>query len=229
MSTSPRLTYRFAHSVELAIHTKADVSAYQFLAANTLDAAFAGGTAMFTVPAGGTFRSPTIRKKKIGTSLYESRGLTYAHYDPEDYWAGGGTMPHDADGSYVTIVEQNAAGVSRPAGAILIVPPPAFFTVTKPNLTVAGTAPNVAATATMIPPAGALHFTLPHFADCVIITNNGGASLFVSFYSGLPEFEVLMGQSTYFPSAGLDEVFIRGNGMTVPFSAFFSIVNAEFA
>lgn len=228
-STSPRLTYRYAGSVEMTVRSRADVRAYRFSAANTLDAAFAGATAMFTVGRDATFRSPTIRKKKLGTSLYQTRGLTCVHYDPEDYWTAGGALPHDAEGSYLVIEEQDLGGVFRPAGPILVVPPPGFFTTSRPSLTVAGTAPNVAASATGTPPDGALHFVLPRFADAASITNSGGASMFIAFQAGLPEFELLAGQSTFLPDAALSEVFIRGDGAGVPFSIFFAVVNAEMA
>ena len=228
-STIPRLTYRSARSVELVLHSKADVRAYRFGAANTLDAAFAGATAMFTVPRGGTFQSSSIRRKGLGKTDYSVRNLTSAQYDPEDFWAAGGTLPHDVDGSYVTVEEQDMGGVFRPAGPILIVPPPEFFVTTRPNLVVKGTAPNVAGTVTGVPPAGALHFALPHFADSATVTNNGAASLFIAFHSGLPEFELLQGQSTLLPDAAVSDVFIRGDGAAVGFSIFFAIVNAEMA
>lgn len=229
MPTSPRLTYRYERFVELVFMNKADVSAYRVGAANTMDAAFAGTTAMFTVGQGATFQSPSLRKRRVGRSLYTNRGLTVAQYDPEDYWVGGGTLPHDAAGSYLRVSEQNAAGVFRPAGPILIVPPPGFFVTTRPNLTVSGTAPNVAASATGVPPTGALHFVLPRFADSTTITNSGGASIYLSFNSGLPEFEILANQTVFLPDGAVSEVFVRGDGAAVPFSAFFAIVNAEMA
>lgn len=229
MPTVPRLTERADRLVELVIRDKPDVRAYRFGAANTLDTAYAGTTAMFTVARGSTFRSPTIRRKRWGLTQYENRGRTRVHYDPENYWTAGGTLPHDADVSFLRIEEQSEAGPFRPAGPILIIPPPVFFVGTRPNLTVAGTAPNVVASATGLPPADALHFVLPRFADSTTVVNNGAASIFMSFNPGLPEIEVLPGQSTLLPDAAVSEVFIRGDGAAVPFSIFFAVVNAEMA
>lgn len=229
MPTTPRLTYRYERFVELVFTNKSDVRAYRVGAANTLDVAFAGTTPMFTVAQGATFQSPSIRDRKVGRSVYTNRGLTVVHYDPEDYWVGGGTLPHDAAGGYLRVEEQNVAGVFRPAGPILIVPPPGFFVTTRPNLTVSGTAPNVAATTTGVPPAGALNFVLPRFADSTTITNSGGASIYISFNPGLPEFEVLANQTILLPDGAVSEVFVRGDGAAVPFSIFFAVVNAEMA
>lgn len=229
MATSPRLTYRYDHSVELIVQNEADVAAYRFGAANTLNVAFAGTTAMFTVPRGGSYRSMSLRRKRLGTSIYSLQGITAAMYDPEDFWVPAGTLPHDADGAYVRVEEQNMAGVWRPAGPILIVPPPGFFVTTRPNLVVSGTAPNVAATVTGVPPAGAMNFVLPRYADTATIGNRGGASLFVSFNAGLPEFEVPTGETIWMPNSGISTVYIRGDGATVDFNIYFTIINAEMA
>lgn len=229
MSTVPRLTYRYAHSVELIIQSTPDVQAYRVGAANSLDTAFAGATPMFTVQRDGTYRSPGIRKKRLGTSLYTTRKITAAMYDPEEFWVGGGDLPHDYEASYVRVEEQNMAGGWRPAGPILIVPPPGFFVTTRPSLVISGTAPNLAASTTGIPPVGAMHVALPRFSDSAAITNNGGASLFVSFGAGMPEFQVLDGTTTYLPDAAVSDVFLRGDGADVAFSISFAVVNAEMA
>lgn len=229
MPTYPRLTNRYEGSVELVIHSNPDVRSYQFGAANTLDTAFAGVTAMFDVPRDGTYRSRGLKQRGLGTSLYTSRGLTVAMYNPEEFWTGGGTLPHDFETAYVRITETSAAGVVRPAGPILIVPPPGFFTTTRPSLTVSGTAPNVAASTTGNPPAGAMHFVLPRFADSTTITNDSGNPLLVSFGAGMPEFQVLDGQTTLLPDGAVSELYLRGSGGTAAFTIFFAIVNAEMA
>lgn len=229
MSTVPRLTNRYDRLVEMAVHDRADVRAYRFGAANSLDTAFAGVTAMFTVASGATFRSRSVQRRGLGLSVYENRNLTHVCYDPEDFWAGGGTLPHDAEGAYVRVAEQDAGGTFRPAGPILIVPPPGFFSTTRPNLSVSGTAPNVAATATLTPPDGAMHFVLPRFADSVTVMNRDAASLFVSFNRGLPEVEIPTGETVLLPDAAVSEVFVRGDGATVAFNMYFAIVNAEMA
>lgn len=229
MNTTPRLTFRSEGLVELLIRRVPDVKGYRFSAANTLNQAFASPTVMFTTHAGSLFKSPSVIRRGNRSESHEQRVNTTVQYNPEDFWTASSNLPHDAHFSYVRVEEENNLGVYRPAGPILIVPNPGFFSNTRPSLIVAGTAPNVAATSIGIPPDGSLQFVLPKFADAASITNNGGASLFISFNRGMPEFEVLTGGTTFLPDGAMSEVFIRGSGATVAFSIFFAIVNAEMA
>jgi len=228
---TPRLTERHAHLIEMVMFDSANVAGYRLSAANSLDAAFAGATAMFVVPHNGTFRSPSVVARRLGTTQYDNRGLTRVFYDPEDYWAPATTLPHDVDGSYVRLEEQKPDGSFRPPGPILVVPPPSFFTNTRPNLIVAGTAPNVAASATLVPPPGAMHFVLPRFCDSVTVINTGGHDLYIGFNPGMPEFAVPSGTKSgqLLPDAAVSDVFVRGSGGTTTFSIFFALVNAEMA
>jgi hypothetical protein len=229
MPTVPRFTTHSPGFVELVIRNSPDVAAYRVSAANTLDDAFTSPTSMVTVARGASYKSRSLRRKRLGTSVYETRGLTVLQYDPEDFWVPAGNLPHDADTAFVVVEEQNSAGAFRPPGPILIVPPPGFFSTTRPALIVKGTAPNVAASATGVPPDGALRFVLPRFADSTTIVNNGGASIFVAFGPASTEVEILQGQYTLLPDGAVSEILIRGSGASVPFSIFFAVVNAEMA
>lgn len=229
MSTIPHLTYRYAGFTQIYFRNISDVTEFRVSGAYSLDEAFTSPTAMFTVPRGGTYKSKTLRRRGVGTSIYTTKGLTFAQYDLEDFWSAGTNLPHDTDVSYLVVEERNSAGVWRPPGPIFIVPGPAFFTNTRPSLVVAGTAPDVAATVPGTPPAGALRFVLPRFADAASITNNGSASIYIAFGEGQAELEILDGQTTFLPDGAVSEVFIRGSGAAVPFSIFFAIVNAEMA
>jgi hypothetical protein len=185
---------------------------------------------LFTVPASGSYRSASIQRKRLGINEYSSRGLTYCYYDLEDFWIPAGTLPHDSDVSFIRVAEISLDGVTvKPEGPILIVPPPAFYTNTRPGLTVQGTAPSVAGLSTGLPPDGSLHFILPKFSDSVNIRNLGGASIFISFHTGLPEYEVPAGQTQQFFDAAMSDVYVRGSGAAIAFSAYFAIVNAEMA
>ena len=226
---TPRCTLRYANMVELVFQNQQDVQSWVVQAANSLDAAFAGATTMFTLGRGTTYRSNTIRRKKWGLTQYENRGLSRVTYDPEDFWAPAGTLPHDADTSYLRVQEVDAAGVTRPAGAILIIPAGGFYSGTKPKLTISGTAPNVAASATGVPPAGSMHFVLPRAADYSAIYNTSAVSIFLSFAPGEAELEVPANSDRAFYNATVSEIFVRGDGATAGFSMYLAVNNGEYA
>jgi hypothetical protein len=227
MTTTPRLIEHSVNFIDLALRNRAGVQAYRIGAANTLDTAFAGTTAMFTVRKGRSFRSITLRRNNRGRTQESQRGLTRVMYDPEDY--AGGVIPHDNKATYLRVEEQNAAGVFLPEGPILIVPPPGFFNTGRPSLTVRGTAPAVAPSADETPPVGALHFVLPRFSDHVTIHNEGGVPLMVAFDDGLPEISIPTGAPQGLFDGTYSEVYVRGDGGAPAFSMYFSICNGELA
>lgn len=229
----PRLTLRYDRLVELVLPANAEVAAYQVGAANTLDAAFAGTTAMFKVGSwsGSTYRSRGIRERGLGRTQYENRGLVRAVYDPEDFWPlSPATLPHDAHTGYLRVAVVNTAGVVQPEGPIFVLPTPGFMSTPRPSLSVTGTAPNVAATATLLPPSGALHFVLPLFADRVSIQNRDPlVDLFVSFDKGQTELMVPATETRTFFESAVSEVYIRGAGGAVVFDMSAALVNGEMA
>lgn len=232
MSTVPRMTERSHRLVELVLTSRPGVAKFQVGAANTLDTAFVGTTPMFTFPADGTFRSPSVRKRRLGHTQYNNRGLARAHYDPEDYWTAGSTLPHDAHIGFVRVAEVAPDGTVGAEGPIYIVTPAHFFTTPRPLLTIQGTAPDVAASGIGIPPQGAMHFYTPRFFDYCGITNKepvGGNSLFISFGEGLPEIEIPPATTRDIYDAADNEVFVRGGGGPVAFDAVFAVVNGEMA
>lgn len=87
MSTVPLITQRFARQVELVFrNTNPTAFAFQVGTADTLDEAFAGTHAMFTIPRLGTYQSPTIRRRRLGNTQYHNRNMARALYDPQDFW-----------------------------------------------------------------------------------------------------------------------------------------------
>ena len=110
-----------------------------------------------------------------------------------------------------------------------MLPPAGIFSTPRPTLTLAGTAPNVAALATLLPPPGAMHIRLPRFTDNLSLRNTGGASIFISFHSGQPEYELPTAQQESFWDSAMSDVYIRGNGATVTFRMDIAIVNGEMA
>lgn len=230
---TPRLTLRYDRLVELVFRAKREVAAYQVGAANTLDAAFAGTTTMFRVGSwsGSTYRSRGIRERGLGRTQYENRGLVRAVYDPEDFWPlSPATLPHDAHTGYLRVAVVNADGVVQPEGPIFVVPTPGFLSSPRPSVSLSGTAPNVAASATFLPPTGAMHIVLPMFSNRVSIQNHDPLEdLFVSFHKGQAENLIPAGERRTFYESSVKELFLRGSGATVRFDADAALVNGEMA
>lgn len=227
---TPRLTERYLRQVELVLPADPGLRAYRIGASNTLDGAFAGATTMFDVPSGGTFRSPGIVARRLGYTQYHNRGLTRVMFDPEDYWAPAGTLPHDADTSFLRVIPISANGTAQPAGPILIVPPPAFFTSPRPSLSVWGEAPNVTSLSTGFPPPGAMHIVLPRFTDNARVRNTDTADeLLVSFGAGQSSVTVPFGQVETFYDAVASELFLHSDGGDASFELRFAVVNGEMA
>jgi len=149
-------------------------------------------------------------------------------YDPEDFWVGGGAIPHDSDISYVRVAEVDFAGVVQPEGPIFIVPPPGFLSNPRPSLSLAGTAPLLVALATGLPPVGSLHIVLPTFSDNIRIRNlDAGNPLFVAFGDGQPCVQLPFGQLETFYDAAVKDLFLFSTGGAVLFDARFALVNGE--
>ena len=81
-STAPRMIARTPRLVELTLPINPSVMTYTLQAHKTLDGAFAGATAMFSVPNGGDYRSPGLRRKGLGLTGANYRSLTRIVYDP---------------------------------------------------------------------------------------------------------------------------------------------------
>jgi hypothetical protein len=168
--------------------------------------------------------------RRLGFTQYTNRGLTRVLYDPEDYWVAAGSMPHDADISFLRVRPISVDGTVQPAGGVLIVPPPAFFTNPRPSLAVTGFAPDVTSLASGLPPVGALQIVVPRFTDNIRIRNTDGADeLLVSFGAGQPELTVPSGQVETFYDAGVSEIFLHSSGGEASFELRFAIVNGEMA
>lgn len=230
MSTVPRMTERSPRLVELVFHSKPGVTQFQVGAANTLDVAYAGTTPMFTFSATGTYRSPGVRKRRLGHTQYSNRGLARAHYDPEDFWVAGGTLPHDADLAYIRVAEVNPAGVVGAEGPVYLLPPPGLYTNPRPALSTSGTAPSVTIPTTNLPPPEAMHLVVPRFVDNVRIQNLSGTDpLLVAFGVGQPLVSIPLETSETFYDGAFSDLILCGDGVAVPFDIRFSLVNSEMA
>lgn len=224
MST-PNLIERHSGITSLTVKNRPLVSKFGFNAAVTIDAAWAGATALFEVPLGGTFLSPTLRTNRVGFTDSSYRGLTAAAYDLNDY--ASASVPGDAAISFVRVESFDKSGSSLGEGPIFVVPPPGFFATGRRNLVLNGTAPEVATGSNNLPPSGTMVVALPRFADEVTITNTDAANdLFVSFGAGLQEYLLANGASATFTEAGVDSLYLRSDdagGAT--FAATLALVN----
>ena len=228
MLTAPRLVERHTGIIDLVIPNKANALFYSVGSGNTLDNTFAGSTFMFTVTMGGSFRSPTLKRNKKNRVEESNLGLTRLAVDLGDY--ASANIPGDGATSYFRVSEIDHVGNTGPEGPILVVPPPGFFSFGRKVLPLSGTAPNVASGPTFISPVGAMNFVLPKFADNVFINNDSaGDSLWVAFSPGMQELEIKFGERVIFTETGISQVFLRGDGATVPFRAVFTLVNGLLA
>ncbi len=233
MATVPNLTLRYSHQVELVMPHRPDLRGFQVSASDTLDGAFAGATPMFEVRSGGTYRSPSIRARRLGLTSETNRGLTRVLYDPEDFWAGGATLPNDYEQGYVRVAEVAVDGTVGPQGPIYVVPPPGFLNTPRPALTLRGTAPSVTVPSNFLPPATAMHIVLPQFADNVRIQNLSTTDeLLLAFGEGQPL--ITVPYSATAPShvevltdGAFKHVFLCADGATPAFDLRVAIVNPE--
>lgn len=103
--TCPGLMQRASHLVHLCLRDTPEVAGYQFWGHRTARGAYGnpvdsgvGGTgieALFTVAAGGTFRSPRLRRSGQGQIVGSTRGQTHVAFDLDDYAGAGSNIPPD--------------------------------------------------------------------------------------------------------------------------------------
>lgn len=219
---TPFLVDRYPGVIQMALTNRAAVASYRFGAANTLDTAFAGATSLADVRKGTSFRSPTLVASALNRCADSRKGQTRFSVDMNDY--ASATVAGDAATSYFRVSEINHAGTVLTPGPILVVPPPYFNTSPYRTLALTGTAPNVAATTTGLPPTGAMVIAFPVHADDLVFYNDdpGENSMFVSLGAGQQEIEIpyntsnLTGPDMVLNYGG-SVVYIRGSGGTVAF------------
>jgi len=126
--SSPFLTYaglleRSTHLIHVYLHNSPDVVGYQFWGHRTINDAYgdpidsgvggAGSLALFQVPRGQSYRSATLRQKRLGLVDESRRGTTHALYDVDDFTApavGGSPIPPDGGWMFLRTQEDRVAG-----------------------------------------------------------------------------------------------------------------------
>jgi len=223
MPSTPNLIERHRGIIELSVSSKSNVSSYVVGAATNLTTAFAGTTQIFTVSRGGYFRSMTLRRSKANRTDESVRGLTRASFNLDDF--ASATVPGDGAMSFLRVREVDSTGVSGPEGPILVVPPPNFYSSSRKIIYLSGTAPNVLATTSGVPPQGAMEIKFPKFGDTLEITNSGAAPLLVGTAPGMQEFSIAAGATRILVSAGVSHLFLHGDGGTTDFEVYLSAID----
>ena len=190
---------------------------------------------MFDVDSGSFFVSPTVRKKRhhavdIPHGSGRDRKVTRFVWDPMDYFNPTDALlqeiPEDSDVLFMR-VERFLDTVDDWVndGPINIVLPQSSMTVARPLLTIAGTAPAVAAAAGEKAHPEALHFHLPLHSAGFILINHGEDPIFVSFAKGHPMAMVPASGELAFYDANVAEVLIAGDSKNPTFSMVISLQN----
>ena len=113
--TCPGVQERASHLVHLSLRDDPLVLTYQFWGASTVNDAFgdpgnsgvsgAGPDVLFTVPRGGVFRSPSLRRSGRGQVHGSTRGTTHVAFNVDDYLVSGGLIPPDDQWLFVRVQE----------------------------------------------------------------------------------------------------------------------------
>jgi hypothetical protein len=228
---TPFIVDRYPGIIQMAVANKASVASYRFGAANTLDTAFAGVTALEDVRKNTSFRSPTLVASALNRCADSRKGQTRFSVDMDDY-ASLANVSGDAAMAFFRVQEIDHAGTVRPAGPIMVVPPAYFNTSPYRTLSLTGTAPDLTATTTGLPPAGAMVLSMPVHVDDLTIYNDDAAnenSLFIGLGPGQQEIEVpyntsnVSGPDMTLPFGG-SVIYIRSSGDDVPFRLTMTLV-----
>lgn len=163
MSTNPFLTtfgliQRSPHYVEMFRRDALPTEGYIVHGGDTVNNVYgnpagsgvggAGAEQMFgPVMRGSHFRSPTLRRKKLGFYAGNRKGQTHLVFDIDDYLGPGINLPMDEAWLFLRVQEIRAgaalviAGPTPLLGPIYCVPPATLFGQDKPTFTLNGTAP----------------------------------------------------------------------------------------
>jgi hypothetical protein len=179
------------------------------------------------MPVSGGYASPSVQGMQniMGDSEQFSQSrqpyLTRFRFAPTDYMTGGKVNTvfstvgvSDSTPFWLRVQQVNLDGTTNTAeSGMLILPYP--IAPNRPIL-LSGSAPNAGAL------SGSLEIQLPCQVNNVQIQNNGGAILYVAFEPTGPEFQVptlssdFVNLVTTYPA--VSQLFVRGNGASVPFN-----------
>jgi len=235
---------RLPHHIDATIPIDKGTSEYRITAASTLDDAYGnvngvggeGGSVMFDVASGNYFASPSIRKKRhhavdVPHGSGRDRNVTRFIWDPMDYFDPTNEdlaeVPEDSDVLFMRVQRYlDAVGDFVDDGPINVIMPQSSMTVSRPLVTLAGTAPSVSAAAGEKAPADAMHIHLPlHSSGFILVNLSEAEPLLVSFATGHPMAQIPAGETFAFYDANVAEVLLAGIGANPTFSMAISLQN----
>jgi len=219
---TPHLGERSVGVAQFIVMNRPSVAQYRFVAGNTIDQAVSAPTTMFTIPKGSWFRSPTLQRNTVSLVGENFKGRTIAQVNFDDY--NSATIHGDSGINFVRVVEIDKAGTVLPAGPVVVIPPPYFFTSAHRSITLSGTAPSAAALTTGLPPAGALALSFPRMCDDLTIENTSAVPLRVSLGEGMPERSVAVGASLSLAFGGT-AIYLSGTGGAATFDLTATVVS----
>lgn len=211
MAKSLSVHRRKANLVDLFLVSRPGVVSYLFKAASNFDV---GPSAIQMVPQSG-FCSVSARPFADGFSESQFRGRTRFMFAPSDYGL------NDALPMWLCVSPVNADGTTGPDEALHLILPP--YTAGRQAVVLAGAAPAGADA------SAALELQMQFQMQGLEIQNNGSGDLYISFERGGPEFLVSPLQTGFtnpsFVHATFSQLFVRGAGGSVQFSAMTSARN----
>jgi len=237
----PNIITRRKNIIDIYIPSSPGATKWRFQAAENVNDAYgplngvggAGTDLMFDVFAGpsSTFRSPSIQKRKVQYPE-NIRNVTRVIFDPDDYSLPTNTIPSDTQTMFMTLQQSPDGGVTwSPEGTILMVPPPTFYGIMNPILTISGLTPGLGGSlmAGDIPPPGSMRVALPSYSKSITVLNlSGSTSILISFGKDRPFMEIGGGITPSFHVGGVAEIYLANNtaGTGIPFSMSFDIANS---
>lgn len=231
----PNLLERSKGLIDLTFRNDPDITKYKILVHRILPQARLNPTEILTVNRGQLFRSATLRKKGLGLTMDNCRGLTRLTFDIKDFEDGGGgtarTVPIDEEMIFLRVQEfSKALGAFKPSGPILIIPNPSFYKTRNPVFQIGCVAPDTANLVVGSPienPVGLayheqVHIVFPFYSQAISISNlsSKGVSddhLFVSTGHLDPAMYVAEGTNFSLSRGAVSELIFAGGGGPVDF------------
>lgn len=230
MLNVPFLHARPSDYVTLMMFDRPGVAGWVLSADNSIGAAYSAPTEVLRVNRTAGYRSRFLRDRglALGHSQRFGQNNTPIHVRWDDVWSPGGTLPHNSQPAYVRTREVYEDGTEGAWGPILVVPPPRFFSTSRPYLAFKGPAPNVTLPDDDLPPQDALHIILPRYCSWVTLYTSASipdVGMKVSFRRDMPMLSASGGSEFRYQDGSVNELLILGDQDGVEFEFRAEAVN----